>query len=96
MLESLLVGLIVGVATVYAAWALAPAVTRKRFALQAAAAIEGTKATGARAWLGARLRSLASIAAGSCTRCSSNAATPAERASRQMLKLRPDEKKPSE
>ncbi len=34
MLESILVGLIVAVATVYAAWALTPAVSRNRLALR--------------------------------------------------------------
>jgi hypothetical protein len=83
MLESLLVGIIVGTAIVYAAWALTPVGTRNRLALQAAAAIEGTQTAGARAWLAARLRSLTRVAAGGCSSCSSNAATPAERASQQ-------------
>jgi hypothetical protein len=88
MLESLLVGMIVSAAVVYAAWALTPAVTRNRLALQAAAAIEGTEASGPRAWLAARLRSLTRVAAGGCSSCSSNAATPAERASQQTREKR--------
>jgi hypothetical protein len=88
MLESLFVGMIVVAATAYAVWALTPAVTRNRLALQAAAAIEGGKASGARAWLAARLRSLTRVAAGGCSSCSSNAATPAERATQHRGEFR--------
>jgi hypothetical protein len=83
MLESLLVGLIVGIATVYAAWALTPAATRNRLAVRAAAKLEQRGSGGPAAWAAARLRSLARVPVGSCDSCSSHAATPAERASRQ-------------
>ena len=78
MLESLLVGLIVTVATVYAVWALTPAATRNRLALRAATALEQRRPG---SWLAARLRLLARAPAGGCANCPSHTATPAERAS---------------
>ena len=44
MLESILVGLIVVAATVYAAWALTPAVSRTRFASPLAQGLGGPEA----------------------------------------------------
>lgn len=86
MLESLLVGLIVAAATVYAAWALTPRSTRNRWAVQAATALERDGSDGSRAWLAARLRALAKAPASGCNACSSHEATPAERASRHVTK----------
>lgn len=86
MLESMLVGLIVIAATVYAAWALTPAATRNRLALRAAAALERQQAGGAGAWLAARLRSLANAPASGCGNCSVHAATPSERAAGKTTK----------
>lgn len=84
MLESLLVGLIVAAAAVYAAWALTPAVTRNRLALRAAAALAGSRTTGLAAHLAARLRSLAKAPTSGCSGCSSQVETPAERAAREQ------------
>jgi hypothetical protein len=80
MFESLLVGLIVAAATVYAVWALTPAATRNRLALRVATALEQRQASGPAAWIAARLRSLAGTPASGCGNCQSHTATPAERA----------------
>ena len=82
VLESLLIGLIVTTATVYAVWALTPVTTRNRWALRLAVVLERHRPdNGVAAWVAARLRAIAKAPAAGCGNCSSHAATPAERAS---------------
>lgn len=83
MLESLLVGLIVAVAAVYAVWALLPVVTRRGLALRGAQALGGADARGARARVAAWLLRLAHAPKGGCSECPAATLTPAERAPKQ-------------
>ena len=79
MLESILVGLIVVAATVYAAWALTPAVSRNRFALRLAHRLGGPEASGLRGRVATWLQRLAKAPVGGCGDCPANTLTPAER-----------------
>ncbi len=80
MLESMLVGLIVLVATGYAAWALTPAVSRNHFALRLAQDLGGPEAPGLRGRAATWLQRLAKAPVGGCGDCPANTLTPAERA----------------
>jgi hypothetical protein len=80
MLESMLVGLIVVVATGYALWALTPAVSRNRFALRLAHGLGGAEAPGLRGVAATWLQKLAKAPVGGCSDCPANTLTPAERA----------------
>ena len=80
MLQSLLVALIVVVATGYAAWALTPAVSRNRFALRLAQRLGNAEGHSLRARAATWLRKLAKAPAGGCSDCPANTLTPAERA----------------
>ena len=80
MLESMLVGLIVVVATGYAAWALTPAVSRNRLAMRLVHSLGGAEAPGLRGHVATWLRKLAKAPAGGCSDCPANTLTPAERA----------------
>ena len=64
MLESMLVGLIVVVATGYAVWALTPAVSRNRFALRLAHGLGGAEAPGLRGRAATWLQKLAQSTSG--------------------------------
>jgi hypothetical protein len=79
VLESILVGLIVVAATVYAAWALTPAVSRNRFALRLAHRLGGPEASGLRGRVATLLQRLAKAPVGGCGDCPANTLTPAER-----------------
>ena len=79
MLESILVGLIVVAATVYAAWALTPAVSRNRFALRLAHGLGGPEAPGLPGRVATWLQRLAKAPVGGCGDCPANTLTPAER-----------------
>ena len=79
MLESILVGLIVVAATVYAAWALTPAVSRNCFALRLAHGLGGPEASGLRGRVAAWLQRLAKAPVSGCGDCPANTLTPAER-----------------
>jgi hypothetical protein len=83
MLESMFVGLIVVVATGYAAWALTPAVSRNRFALRLARSLGGPEASGLRGLVATWLQKLAKAPAGGCSDCPANTLTPAERAQQE-------------
>jgi hypothetical protein len=80
MLESMFVGLIVVVATGYAAWAITPAVSRNRFALRLAQGLGGAEAPGLRGITATWLQKLAKAPVGGCSDCPANTLTPAERA----------------
>jgi hypothetical protein len=80
MLESMFVGLIVVAATGYAAWALTPAGSRKRFALRLARSLGGPGAQGLRGRAASFLFRIANAPAGGCSDCPANTLTPAERA----------------
>ena len=80
MLESILVGLIVAAAMVYAAWALTPAVSRNRFAARLAHGLGDPGASGLRGRLATWLQRLAKAPVGGCGDCPANTLTPAERA----------------
>lgn len=79
MLESMFVGLIVVGATGYAAWALTPAGSRKRFALRLARSLGGPGAQGLRGRAASFLLRIASAPGGGCNDCPANTLTPAER-----------------
>jgi hypothetical protein len=79
MLESMLVGLIVVVATGYALWALTPAVSRNRFALRLARSLGGPGMQGLRGRAANFLLRIANAPAGGCSDCPANKLTPAER-----------------
>ncbi len=83
MFESILVGLIVVAATVYAAWALTPAVSRNRFALRLAHGLGGQESSGLRGRMATWLHRLAKAPAGGCGDCPANTLTPAERTQQQ-------------
>ncbi len=83
MLESIFVGLIVVAATLYAAWALTPAVSRNRLAARLAHGLGGPGATGVRGRVATWLQRLARAPAGGCSDCPANTLTPAERAQRE-------------
>lgn len=80
MLESILVGLIVVAATLYAAWALTPTLSRNRFAARLAHGLGGPGASGVRGRVATWLQRLAKAPAGGCSDCPANTLTPAERA----------------
>jgi hypothetical protein len=80
MLESIVVGLVVVAAAVYAAWALTPAVSRNRFALRLAHGLGGPEASGLRGRVATWLQRLARAPVGGCSDCPANTLTPAERA----------------
>jgi hypothetical protein len=80
MLESIVVGLVVVAATVYAAWALTPAVSRNRFAARLALGLGGPEASGLRGRVATWLQRLAKAPVGGCGDCPANTLTPAERA----------------
>ena len=83
MLETLLVGLIVLVAALYAVWALLPAPTRRSFALRASQRLGGPGAPGLRGRIATTLQRVAQAKAGGCADCPAATLTPAERAERQ-------------
>jgi hypothetical protein len=83
MLESMLVGVIVLVAALYAVWAMLPAPTRRRFVLKVAQALGGPTAPGAAGKVAGQLQKVAQARAGGCSDCPAATLTPAERASRQ-------------
>jgi hypothetical protein len=83
MLESILVGLIVLVAALYAAWALIPALTRRNIALRISALLGGPTTPGLSGRIAARLQQAAQAKAGGCADCPAATLTPAERAERQ-------------
>lgn len=83
MLESILVGLIVLVAALYAAWALMPALTRRNVALRISALLGGPTAPGLAGRIAARLQQAAHAKAGGCADCPAATLTPAERAEKQ-------------
>ena len=80
MLESILVGLIVVAATLYAAWAVTPAVSRNRLAARLAHRLGGPGAAGVRGRVATWLQRLAKAPVGGCSDCPANTLTPAERA----------------
>jgi hypothetical protein len=80
MIESMLVGLIVVAATLYAVWALTPAAARNRLALRIAHALGGPEAPGVRGRVASWLQRLARAPVGGCSDCPANTLTPAERA----------------
>jgi hypothetical protein len=82
-LQTLVVVAIVTVAFVYAAWALAPATTRRRLAATLARHLRGAGATGIRDRLAARFERIAGGTASGCSDCAANVLTPAERRSLQ-------------
>jgi hypothetical protein len=83
MLESILVGLIVLVAALYAAWALMPPLTRRNVALRICALLGGPTAPGLTGRIAARLQKAADAKAGGCGDCPAATLTPAERAEKQ-------------
>ena len=83
MLESMLVGLIVLVATGYAVWALTPAVSRNRLAMRFALSLGGAEAPGLRGHVATWLQRLAKAPAGGCSDCPANTLTPTERAQKK-------------
>jgi hypothetical protein len=83
MLESILVGLIVLGAALYAAWALIPALTRRNVALRAAALLGGPAAPGLPGRIAGRLQQAANARTGGCADCPAATLTPAERAEKQ-------------
>ena len=87
MLESVVIGLVVAAAALYAVWALLPAVTRRGLALRGVHALGGPDAPGIAGKLAGRLQKLAQARAGGCSECPAATLTPAERAGR---KSRPD------
>lgn len=82
MLESVVIGLVVAAAALYAVWALLPAVTRRGLALRGARALGGPTAPGVAGKLAGRLQKLAQARAGGCSECPAATLTPAERAAR--------------
>jgi hypothetical protein len=87
MIESIVVGLIVAAAALYAVWAVMPALTRQRLALKLAHALGGPAAPGLAGKLAGQLQRLAQARAGGCNDCPAATLTPAERAKRPT---RPD------
>lgn len=83
MLESVVVGLIVLAAAVYAVWSLLPASTRSKLAMRAAQALGGPAAPGAAGRLAGRLLKFANAKSGGCSDCPAATLTPAERARRE-------------
>lgn len=70
MLESLLIALIVAVASMYAVWALAPASLRRRVALRLSQSLGGSASPGMRGRVAAMLQRLAKSPGGGCSDCS--------------------------
>jgi hypothetical protein len=83
MLESILVGLIVLVAALYAVWALLPAPTRRDLALSTSRLLGGPSSPGIAGGLAGMLQRVAQAKAGGCAECPAATLTPAERAERK-------------
>ncbi len=83
MLESLVIGVVVLVAALYAVWALMPASTRRNLAMRWSHALGGPSAPGVAGQLAARLQKLAKVRAGGCSECPAATLTPAERSQRK-------------
>ena len=81
MLESILIAIIVGIAAVYAVWALLPAPSRRNVATRLARALGGPNAPGVAGQIAASLQRTSQSSCG-CSDCPAATLTPAERARR--------------
>ena len=82
-LQFLIVTVVVAAAFGYAAWALAPATSRRRLAHGIARTLGGPESSGLRGSIARRFENIAGKTAGGCSDCAANILTPAERKSQR-------------